>query len=53
MVKCEFIKARLLGWPGLRAAVTNRNDAAGVRLLQNVHVDTEATEHDINDKAAA
>ena len=33
----EAAKARLFAWPGLRAAVINRDDEAGRRLLASVH----------------
>ncbi|CAH2805470.1 MAG: UDP-N-acetylmuramoyl-dipeptide--2,6-diaminopimelate ligase (EC [uncultured Paraburkholderia sp.] len=40
----EAAKARLFAWPGLRAAVINRDDAAGRRLLESTkgHVRTIA-----------
>ncbi|WP_251558856.1 Mur ligase family protein, partial [Escherichia coli] len=49
----ELAKARLFGWPGLRAAVINRDDAAGVRLLQNARADIETIEYGIDGEAAA
>ncbi|CAG4885531.1 UDP-N-acetylmuramoyl-L-alanyl-D-glutamate--2,6-diaminopimelate ligase [Paraburkholderia saeva] len=33
----EAAKARLFAWPGLRAAVINRDDEAGQRLLASAH----------------
>jgi len=53
MAEYELAKARLFGWPGLRAAVINRDDAAGVRLLQNARADIETIEYGIDGEAAA
>ncbi|MGI4857874.1 MAG: Mur ligase family protein, partial [Janthinobacterium lividum] len=36
MAAYEAAKARLFGWPGLRCAVVNRDDPAGVRLLRQL-----------------
>jgi UDP-N-acetylmuramoyl-L-alanyl-D-glutamate--2,6-diaminopimelate ligase len=53
MAEYELAKARLFGWPGLRAAVINRDDAAGVRLLQNARAGIETIEYGIDGEAAA
>ena len=53
MAEYELAKARLFGWPGLRAAVINRDDAAGVRLLQNARADVETIEYGIDGEAGA
>ncbi|WP_197337586.1 UDP-N-acetylmuramoyl-L-alanyl-D-glutamate--2,6-diaminopimelate ligase [Ralstonia solanacearum] len=53
MAEYELAKARLFGWPGLRAAVINRDDAAGVRLLTGLRADIEAVEYGIDGEAAA
>lgn len=53
MAEYELAKARLFGWPGLRAAVINRDDAAGVRLLTGLRAGIEAIEYGIDGEAAA
>ncbi|MHA6916025.1 UDP-N-acetylmuramoyl-L-alanyl-D-glutamate--2,6-diaminopimelate ligase [Ralstonia pseudosolanacearum] len=53
MAEYELAKARLFGWPGLRAAVINRDDAAGGRLLAGLRAGIEAVEYGIDGEAAA
>ena len=53
MAEYELAKARLFNWQGLRAAVINRDDAAGVRLLQNARAGIETIEYGIDGDAAS
>ncbi|WP_247312607.1 UDP-N-acetylmuramoyl-L-alanyl-D-glutamate--2,6-diaminopimelate ligase [Ralstonia pseudosolanacearum] len=53
MAEYERAKARLFGWPDLRAAVINRDDAAGGRLLAGLRAGIEAVEYGIDGEAAA
>ena len=53
MAEYDLAKARLFNWQGLRAAVINRDDAAGVRLLQNARAGIETIEYGIDGDAAS
>jgi len=52
MASYEAAKARLFAWPGLRTAVINLDDEAGLRLLAQVPAGVAVTGYTLKDAAA-
>jgi UDP-N-acetylmuramoyl-L-alanyl-D-glutamate--2,6-diaminopimelate ligase len=52
MASYEAAKARLFAWPGLKTAVVNLDDAAGLRLLGHIPAGVAITGYTLKDVAA-
>jgi UDP-N-acetylmuramoyl-L-alanyl-D-glutamate--2,6-diaminopimelate ligase len=52
MASYEAAKARLFAWPGLKTAVVNLDDAAGLRLLDHIPLGVAITGYTLKDAAA-